>query len=565
LKTWLPPIWSIYGPNNKEQVPLPKSNPTKREATNQARYSPEDFPKESRLTTYPSIFNDVVGPVMRGPSSSHCAAALRIGRIARELMGGEITEVQVEYDLHGSLATTHSSQGSDMGLMGGLLGWDTTDERLAESVKAVQEAGIRVTQAILALGDKHPNTYHLSLKNSTEQHTLTAISTGGGMIEIKEIDEAPVSIAGDYYETLVYSDEPKGEMSAYLEKHIEAEGLIALDSPGGQIIEIKAQKFLDEETISGIYSQFKIRYLKILSPVLPILAHQKLTIPFITSQEMLRYNAGKNLALWELACHYESARGNISQEKVLDKMREIILIMQRSILAGIEGTQYSDRILGYQSGSFRTQLEKHFLLDGGMLNQIILYVTAMMEVKSSMGVIVAAPTAGSCSGLPGACIGAASAMGLPVDDMAKAMLAAGMIGVFIAAHATFAAEVGGCQAECGAGSGMAAAALVCLAKGSVQQALNAASMALQNILGMICDPVANRVEVPCLGKNVMAASNALACANMALANYDAVIPLDEVIETMDRVGKSLPVELRCTALGGLSITPTSRAIEKRLG
>lgn len=544
---------------------MQESNPTQRNAINQTRQSPEQCPEEARLTTYPSIFNDVIGPVMRGPSSSHCAAALRIGRIARELMDGTITEVQIEYDSHGSLATTHSSQGSDMGLMGGLLGWDTTDERLAESVKVVQEAGIRVTQAILDLGDEHPNTYHLVLKNSTEQHTLTAISIGGGMIEIKEIDAAPVSMAGDYYETLVYVDEPKGKIPVYLEKHIDADDILVFDSPGGQIIEIKAQKFLDEETIAGMYSQSKIRHLKTLSPVLPILAHRKITAPFITSEEMLRYNAGQNLELWELACHYESARGNISQEQVLDKMRAIILIMQRSILAGIEGTQYADRILGYQSGSFRTQLEKHLLLDGGMLNQIILYVTAMMEVKSSMGVIVAAPTAGSCSGLPGACIGAASAMGLPVDDMAKAMLAAGMIGVFIAGHATFAAEVGGCQAECGAGSGMAAAALVSLAKGSVQQALNASSMALQNILGMICDPVANRVEVPCLGKNVMAASNALACANMALANYDAVIPLDEVIETMDRVGKSLPVELRCTALGGLSITPTSRTIEKKLG
>jgi len=124
--------------------------------------------------------------------------------------------------------------------------------------------------------------------------------------------------------------------------------------------------------------------------------------------------------------------------------------------------------------------------------------------------------------------------------------------------------VGGCQAECGAGSGMAAAALVTLAKGTTEQAVGAASMALQNILGMICDPVANRVEAPCLGKNVMAASNALACANMALAGFDPVIPLDEVIETMDRVGKSLPSELRCTALGGLSVTRTSREIEKRL-
>lgn len=209
-------------------------------------------------------------------------------------------------------------------------------------------------------------------------------------------------------------------------------------------------------------------------------------------------------------------------------------------------------------------MENGRLLDGGILNRMILYVTALMEAKSAMGVIVAAPTAGACGGLPGACIGAAEAMGLSGTEMARAMLAAGLIGVFIAARATFAAEVAGCQAECGAGSAMAAAALVALAKGTVDQAVGAASMALQNVLGLICDPVANRVEVPCLGRNVMAASNALACANMALAGFDAVIPLDEVIETMDRVGKSLPGELRCTALGGLSITATSQAIEKRL-
>lgn len=111
---------------------------------------------------------------------------------------------------------------------------------------------------------------------------------------------------------------------------------------------------------------------------------------------------------------------------------------------------------------------------------------------------------------------------------------------------------------------MAAAALVTLAGGNLNQAIAAASMALQNILGMICDPVANRVEVPCLGKNIMAASNALSCANMALAGFDPVIPLDEVIQTMDEVGKSIPYNLRCTALGGLSITKTSKEIEKRL-
>jgi L-serine dehydratase len=111
---------------------------------------------------------------------------------------------------------------------------------------------------------------------------------------------------------------------------------------------------------------------------------------------------------------------------------------------------------------------------------------------------------------------------------------------------------------------MAAAALVALARGTVQQAVGAASMALQNVLGLICDPVANRVEVPCLSRNVMAASNALACANMALANFDPVVPLDQVIETMIEVGHCLPSQLRCTALGGLSVTDASREIEKRL-
>jgi len=278
----------------------------------------------------------------------------------------------------------------------------------------------------------------------------------------------------------------------------------------------------------------------------------------------MTYNRNKNLDLWELAVHYECSRGAITNAQVTQKMADVIDIMQNAIHEGLAGTEYADRILGYQSGKFQAQMENRRLIDGGVLNQIILYTTALMESKSAMGLIVAAPTAGACGGLPGACIGAASALGLSKDDMTRAMLAAGIIGVFIADQATFAAEVGGCQAECGAGSGMAAAALVTLVGGSTQQAVNAASMALQNTLGMICDPVANRVEVPCLGKNVMAASNALACANMALADYDPVIPLDEVIQTMDKVGKMLPSALRCTALGGLSITKTSKEIEKRL-
>ena len=181
-----------------------------------------------------------------------------------------------------------------------------------------------------------------------------------------------------------------------------------------------------------------------------------------------------------------------------------------------------------------------------------------------MGIIVAAPTAGSCGALPGAVIGAARVMKYTDDQIAKALFAAGIIGVFIAKGSTFAAEEAGCMAETGAGGSMAAAALVTFAEGSLEQTLSAASIALQNSLGIICDPIGNRVEAPCLGKNVMAASNALSCANMALADYKHLIPLDEVVEAMDKVGKAMPREHCCTGFGGLAMTPTAKKIEAGL-
>ena len=138
------------------------------------------------------------------------------------------------------------------------------------------------------------------------------------------------------------------------------------------------------------------------------------------------------------------------------------------------------------------------------------------------------------------------------------------MGVFIAEHATFAAEVAGCQAETGAGGSMAAVGLVTLMNGTLKQCEAAASLALQNSLGIVCDPIGNRVEAPCLGKNVMAASNALSCANMALANYDHLIPFDEVVDSMMEVGNMMAHELTCTGLGGLAATPTGKVIKERL-
>ena len=512
-----------------------------------------------------SIFNDVIGPVMRGPSSSHCAAALRIGRLARDLMGADFQEVLVEFDRQGSLPTTHESQGSDMGLFGGLMGWDAADERLPNSPQALRDAGVTIRIETVDTGDEHPNTYRLTLGSTRgEKHTLIAISTGGGMMEVINIDGFAIRMFGDYHETLLSVIGHGADLVRRVLGLAGIDDVLLHEHCGKQLVEVKAAHFLTDETMAELRKVCPILQVKRLAPVLPIASRKDTRVPFTTCAEMLGHDAGRNIPLWRLAVEYEMARGHLTEAEVIAKMVEIVRILRRSIQQGIAGTQYEDRVLGHQSGKFNELLQAGRLLNGGTLNRIVLYVSALMEVKSSMGVIVAAPTAGACAALPAAVIGMAEEMKLSEADMAKALLASGLIGTFIATRWTFAAEVGGCQAEGGSAAAMAAAALVTLANGSLLQSVAAASMAFQSMLGLICDPVANRVEVPCLGKNVLAASNAVSCANMALADYDPVIPFDEVIETAQRVAGQMPRELRCTALGGLSTTPTSLAIEAKL-
>lgn len=510
----------------------------------------------------PSIFNDVIGPVMRGPSSSHCAASLRIGRICRDLMGGNIQSALIKYDPDGSLATTHKSQGSDMGLFSGFLGWEADDERLPNYQTAIEESGIKTEIVIQNIQADHPNTYQINLLNSHSGHKVVALSTGGGVIEIISVDELEISYLGDNDALFIFGRDLDSHLTDICS--IVGESQILDSGSSDKVVFLTLANSLPDEIKQRLLDCQFIKSVSTIKAVMPVKTPGNLKVPFLTVEEMLKFNADKNLPLWSLALEYEAARGGISCAEVLNRAEGILGIMRNAVEQGLKGTEYQDRILGSQSPEFKNLLEKQKLIPGDCLNRIILSVSAIMEVKSSMGVIVAAPTAGSCGAMPGALIGVADSMGEPEDVLVKAMLTAGLIGVFIAAHATFAAEMGGCQAECGSGSGMASAAIVQMAGGSLEQSLTAASMALQNSFGMVCDPIANRVEAPCLGKNVMAASNALACANMALSGYDPLIPLDEVIDAMSSVGESLPHELRCTALGGLSVTPTAKKIAAEL-
>ncbi|MEI7947359.1 MAG: L-serine ammonia-lyase, iron-sulfur-dependent, subunit alpha [bacterium] len=512
----------------------------------------------------PSIFNDVIGPVMRGPSSSHTAASVRIASLARMLLGAKPVRALFEFTPDGSLATTYAGQGSDIGLASGLLGYSLYDDRLPRSLELAKAEGLSIEFKISNYTAEHPNTYKVTLWSSAGKSlSLIAISTGGGMIEVLEVDTIPTDIQGDSFELLLFFETPLS---------LKQQGLLQTvanrcESPAQLIhprcANIKSSVPFSTDLVAELRTQFPHAVLRMSEPVLPTRFNPECEVPFLTATEMADYaRKHQKTELWELAAIYESRRGDMPIHEVIGQMRNIVHLMKASVASGKQGTQYHDRILDAQAPKYCTA-QTH-LIQTGAMNSVIQAVLALMDVKSSMGVIVAAPTAGSCAALPGSILGVAESIGADDDACAKAMLAAGLIGVFITHRSTFSAEVAGCQAECGAASGMATAGITTLMHAPLELSLTATSLALQNILGMICDPVANRVEVPCMGKNVMAAVNALACANMAVAGIPCLIPLDEVIETMDAVGKAIPRELRCTALGGLSITPSAKAIEAKL-
>ncbi len=518
------------------------------------------------MKTPPSIFNDVLGPVMRGPSSSHSAAANRIGRLARNLVEEPIQSVTVKYDPNGALVTTHKDQGSDLGLYSGILGWTPDDPRLPTYRKALEEAGIEVAVVYESYDAPHPNFYRLKIVGrSGSTYTLDAISTGGGMIEVLSIDGCVLSFPGDLCHTFFWLDDhPDDEVFKQLEANRTIEFVSWHAGSECGLLNVASRSPLTESLLDDTRTRLSADKLRQLHPVLPVLSRRDLQVPFETCGAMLAARDNGALNLWQLAAKYEMARGGISEDEVLEQMIALIAIMENAIQTGLSGTSYDDRILPSQSPGFLQAERDGKVVPADFTNRIIRYVTAIMEVKSSMGVIVAAPTAGSCGAMPGAVLAVADQLQEGSERKAEAMLVAGLIGVFITRDSTFAAEEGGCMAECGSGAAMAAAAIVHLMQGTLEQQLAAASMALQNSFGMICDPIANRVEAPCLGKNVMAANNALACANMALAGFQHLIPLDEVIHSMSEVAGQIPRELRCTTLGGLSTTPTSIRIAKTL-
>ncbi|RDU24993.1 L-serine ammonia-lyase, iron-sulfur-dependent, subunit alpha [Anaerosacchariphilus polymeriproducens] len=285
---------------------------------------------------------------------------------------------------------------------------------------------------------------------------------------------------------------------------------------------------------------------------------------FDSIQQLLTMAEKEKLTISELTLQTQAQQCECSEEEIYDQMAENLHVMLEAIKNGsVKDIKSTSGLTGGDGWRMSQYAKKKGIL-GEFFNRSITYAIAVSEYNAAMGKIVASPTAGSCGILPGTIISMMEERKLPEKSAVMALFTAGAFGMVIAKNASLAGAEGGCQAECGSASAMGAAALVEMAGGTPEMSANACAIALKNQLGLVCDPVAGLVEVPCIKRNAAGVSIAFTAAEMALAGIKSVIPADEVIEAMRQIGETMPCALRETGQGGLAVSATGIRLKKEI-
>lgn len=282
-------------------------------------------------------------------------------------------------------------------------------------------------------------------------------------------------------------------------------------------------------------------------------------------QELLNKALEREVPLWKIILENEMKLSQMTEEEVFTNLSRRYKVMEASAHKAVDQRMHVEGSLINGLAYSQNQYAKEGnTLSGELINHVMALALSSSEVNVGMGKICAAPTAGSCGILPAVLIGVKEVRNLSEREVLQGLLTASGVGAIVMKNATVAGAEGGCQAECGVAAAMAAAAAVEMSGGNAQMAIHAFSLVIINVMGLVCDPIAGLVQVPCAQRNASQAVNAIICADMALAGMKCIVPADEVVEAMYKVGKQLPSELRETALGGLAAAPTAKNIQEKI-
>lgn len=522
---------------------------------------------------------DVIGPIMVGPSSSHTAGALRIAAMARSLVTGRL--VRARCTLYGSFARTGRGHGTDRALAAGLLGLHTDDLRIRDSLDLAREAGLDVGFAFdRTTRVAHPNTVDLTLEDEAgDTVTVRGESVGGGAAQLSQIDGLDVHITGALNSVVVYERDVPGVLgfiaSTFGEAGVNIGSVVMRRKRrGGEAFNVlEVDSPLPPEVTEHLLANPNIERVRFVpadgtgralgqsaADMDPAEAERLLPeVDFPDASSMLAYAEEHGLSLGQAFLARERLRlavDGVGEGAIGDYLARAYDVMRASVRASLTGETHA--MGGLIGGEARRMEGLRLELLDGVYDRAATYALAVLETNASMGRIVAAPTAGSSGVLPGVLLALQERLGIDDGRIREALATAAAVGYVVTRNGSVAGAEGGCQAEMGTASAMAAAAAAELLGGDARACLSAAAIALTNMLGLVCDPVGGLVEEPCQKRNASAATNALVSARMALAGVRPTAPFDETVDAMLRVGRTLPAELRETGLGGIAACPSCR-------
>lgn len=285
---------------------------------------------------------------------------------------------------------------------------------------------------------------------------------------------------------------------------------------------------------------------------------------FRNVRELVERAETENKLISEIMIEQEILMSERSRDEIMEQMSRNLTVMEEAVERGLKGVRSVTGLTGGDAVLLQKYIQSGKGLSGNLLLDAVSKAVATNEVNAAMGTICATPTAGSAGVVPGTLFAVKNKLNPTREQMIRYLFTAGAFGFVVANNASISGAAGGCQAEVGSAAAMAAASIVEMAGGKPSQSSHAFAISLKNMLGLVCDPVAGLVEVPCVKRNAMGAANAMVAADMALAGITSRIPTDEVIGAMFRIGQTMPVALKETAQGGLAATPTAKAIQAKI-
>lgn len=507
-----------------------------------------------------SLF-DVLGPIMTGPSSSATAGAGRIGQMGRMLLGS--TPRRIEMTFTESFGCKYSGNFTDAAVVAGLMNFTVDAPEIRNALDLARDRGIAVTVKLRpdppATDGPAPISIGLDLADEHSTVSLIGLSVGGGEIVIAEVNGIPTDFTGTEDMVLVFAE--TGLLPALSASNALSGTWCYL---GNGMYRCMPDTLPTDDALHQLESLSGVRQVRAMRSLLTY--HQSQAEPlFISIADMIAYCNERHCSLAQAAIDYEQQRSGMDNAEVRSRCLEIWETMSASVERGLEGKNPVLRRLvpGNAGALLARRVREGRALCGDTAGMAAARALACMENNACMGRVVAAPTAGACGLVPGVLLSAAERLNCSQTTVVEALMLSALIGVAIATRAPVSGTIGGCQSEVGVASAMAAAALVFMDGGTPEESGHAVAIALKNILGLICDPVAGAVEVPCIKRNAMGVVNAMIAADMARAGVVSAIPVDEVVGALVSVQRELPRALRNSGHGGLCTTPTAIRLTKQ--